>query len=62
MSIEAMKQEQVVVRYWVQDTMESGRWIETGPMPRRIAENAIANNLYDRGQIITPKPSLHGCD
>ena len=40
----------VQIEYWQQDTMESGRWVKTKPMPRATAEKII--DSFYRGEIV----------
>lgn len=43
----------VRIEYWVQDTMESGRWVTTPPMWHSIAEMILSR--YERGVIVPLK-------
>jgi len=54
MSIDVLEQAHVRIRYWRQDTIESGHWVETDLMPRHVAEQAIAERWFARGEIVTP--------
>lgn len=40
----------VRIEYWIQETMESGRWIVTPPMLRSIAEMILSR--YEQGTIV----------
>jgi len=40
----------VQIEYWQQETMESGRWVKTKPMPRATAEKIV--NSFERGEIV----------
>jgi hypothetical protein len=40
----------VQIEYWQQDTMESGRWIKTKPIPRATAEKIVGS--FERGEIV----------
>lgn len=44
------KNNPVHIEYWQQDTMESGRWVRTNPMPRDTAEKAV--RYFHRGNIV----------
>lgn len=54
MSIEATNQDKVRIRYWRQDTIESGHWEEIALVPRNIAEKMIEYGLFERGEIVGP--------
>ena len=41
----------VRIRYWVQDTMDSGSWHLTGLMSRKTAEKLINDNIVESGVI-----------
>jgi hypothetical protein len=47
-----MSQEKVMIRYWSQDTIESGHWEETALIPRNIAEKMIEYGVFERGEIV----------
>lgn len=40
----------VRIEYWIQETMESGRWTVTPPMLHSIAEMILSS--FDRGTIV----------
>jgi hypothetical protein len=40
----------VQIEYWQQETIESGRWVKTKPMPRATAEKIV--NSFERGEIV----------
>jgi hypothetical protein len=40
----------VQIEYWQQETMESGRWVKTKPMPRATAEKIVGS--FERGEIV----------
>ncbi len=40
----------VHIEYWIQETMESGRWTVTPPMLHSIAEMILSS--FDRGTIV----------
>ena len=40
----------VQIEYWQQETMESGRWVKTKPIPRATAEKIV--NSFERGEIV----------
>lgn len=40
----------VQIEYWQQETMESGRWVKTKPMPRVTAEKIVGS--FERGEIV----------
>jgi hypothetical protein len=42
----------VRVRYWVQDTLESGYWSTSCIMERYIAESGIESGVFERGFIM----------
>jgi len=42
----------VRIRYWQQDTLESGRWCLTGPMSEEMANRVIDESLYESASII----------
>jgi hypothetical protein len=45
----------VYIRYWVQDTMESGHWATTGSMERTTAGillSGVYGNTFERGEIV----------
>ena len=56
--IESVQQEGVAegledlfqIEYWQQETMESGRWVKTKPIPRATAEKIV--NSFERGEIV----------
>jgi hypothetical protein len=41
----------VRIEFWQQDTMESGRWLVTDPMNIKIAEELIAQGVYESPTI-----------
>jgi len=43
----------VKIEYWVQDTVESGRFVQTPPMLRFTAEMILSR--FDRGYIVELK-------
>ena len=45
----------VRIEYWIQDTMESGRWVVTPSMLRSIAEMILSH--YEQGTIVPMKES-----
>jgi hypothetical protein len=44
------KEDLVQIEYWQQETMESGRWVKTKPIPRATAEKIV--NSFERGEIV----------
>jgi hypothetical protein len=44
--------ELVQIRYWCQETMESGRWVTTETMDKDIAEKLIESRVYERAEIV----------
>ena len=40
----------VQIKYWQQDTQESGQWAKTKPMPRATAEKIVSS--FPRGEIV----------
>jgi hypothetical protein len=42
----------VRVRFWQQETDESGRWLVTEPMSIETAEKLIAQGIYDTPDIV----------
>ena len=43
----------VRIRYWYQETMESGRWMLTGLMPSDSALRIHESRLYEQSEIVT---------
>lgn len=43
----------VRIEYWIQDTIESGRWVVTPPMLHSIAEMILSR--YEQGTIVPMK-------
>lgn len=43
----------VQIQYWVQDTVESGRWVVTPPILRFTAEMILSR--YEQGTIVPMK-------
>jgi hypothetical protein len=43
----------VQIEYWIQDTIESGRWVTTPPMLYSIADMILSR--YERGTIVEMK-------
>ena len=41
----------VRIEYWIQDTVESGRWVTTPPMLHSIAEMILSR--YEQGTIVS---------
>jgi hypothetical protein len=41
----------VCIRYWHQETIESGGWRYTDPMTRATAEKLLETGVYDNGAI-----------
>ena len=51
------EQEPVAIEYWMQDTMESGRWVTTDNMEKVTAEKMLSGeygNVYPQGRIVDP--------
>ena len=51
------KQEPVAIEYWLQETMESGRWVITGNMSMSTAKRMLSEyycNVYPQGRIVEP--------
>jgi hypothetical protein len=46
----------VQIEYWQQETMESGRWVKTKPIPRATAEKIL--NSFERGEIVDVEPGM----
>ena len=42
----------VRIRYWSQDTMESGRWCVSGLMSLSTAKKVVAQGVYERAEIV----------
>ena len=40
----------VRIKYWVQDTIETGHWELTGLLKEKDAEKTV--HLYERGEVI----------
>lgn len=52
-------EEPVAIEYWLQDTMESGRWVTTDNMEKATAEKMLSGeygNVYPQGRIVDPSP------
>jgi hypothetical protein len=47
---EGLDTDLVQIEYWQQETMESGRWVKTKPIPRATAEKIV--NSFERGEIV----------
>jgi hypothetical protein len=43
-------EDSVQIKYWQQDTQESGHWAKTKPMPRATAEKIVSS--FPRGEIV----------
>ena len=43
--------EKVILRYWLQETMESGSWIDL-TMTRKQAEQCIKDSVFDQAEIV----------
>jgi hypothetical protein len=57
--LEMAEQEPVAIEYWLQDTMESGRWVTTDNMEKATAEKMLSGeygNVYPQGRIVDPSP------
>jgi len=55
----AQQQEPVAIEYWLQDTMESGRWVKTDNMAKATAEKMLSGeygDVYPQGRIVEPSP------
>ena len=53
------QQEPVAIEYWLQDTMESGRWVTTDNMAKATAEKMLSGeygDVYPQGRIVEPSP------
>ena len=53
------QQEPVAIKYWLQDTMESGRWVTTDNMAKATAEKMLSGeygDVYPQGRIVEPSP------
>ena len=53
------EQEPVAIKYWLQDTMESGRWVTTDNMAKATAEKMLSGeygDVYPQGRIVEPSP------
>ena len=42
----------VKIKYWIQDTMESGHWEETEPMERSEANTMLDLRVFDGARVI----------
>lgn len=49
-----MEKMQVRIKYWSQDTQESGRFIETEPMAIDIARELVEMQAFSRAEIQFP--------
>ena len=47
-----MKLPMVRIKYWQQETMESGRWVLTGLMSVKSAKVLIDSKSLERGRIV----------
>ena len=43
---------EVRIRYWYQDTAESGRWCVSGTMTLETAKIVVQQNVYERAEIV----------
>jgi hypothetical protein len=53
------QQEPVAIEYWLQDTMESGRWVTTDNMEKATAEKMLSGeygDVYPQGRIVESSP------
>jgi hypothetical protein len=53
------QQEPVAIEYWLQDTMESGRWVTTDNMAKATAEKMLSGeygDVYPQGRIVESSP------
>ena len=51
------EQEPVAIEYWLQDTMESGRWVKSEKMARATAERMLSGEfgaVFSQGRIVEP--------
>ena len=46
----------VRVRYWLQETMESGRWCVTGLMTLESARMVVQSGIHERAKIVRDEP------
>lgn len=46
----------VRIKFWQQETVEFGRWVQTEPMTYDHAENLISIGAYERPTIIEEQP------
>ena len=59
-AIEALaqpEQEPVAIEYWLQDTMEFGRWVKSEKMARATAERMLSGEfgaVFSQGRIVEP--------
>lgn len=42
----------VRIRYWQQETIESGRWMLTSPIDKRLAEKLLEDGIYEQAEIV----------
>ena len=52
-----IEQEPVAIEYWLQDTMESGRWVKTDSMAKATAEKMLSGeygDVFPQGRIAPP--------
>ncbi len=47
------KGKMVRIRYWYQGTSESGKFVLTGLMPKRIAKRILKAHAYERAEIVS---------
>jgi len=45
-----MKENNVQIEYWQQETMESGSWKRTAPLNRKTAEKVVSH--FEQGNIV----------
>ena len=48
------------IKYWYQETVESGRWCLTGTMPLHVAEKIVDSGAYESASI-SPDPEYAIC-
>lgn len=53
-----MEKMKVKIKYWQQETLESGRWVKTDYMDINIAKELIGMDVFERGEIVFPEDFL----
>ncbi len=43
----------VRIRYWEQQSFDTGRWNVTEPMSRKHAKELLRTHIFERGEIVS---------